>query len=283
MDKRNHSPQSKEAVQSWSKRNIRLATAGIILAGVLFVATLLLLFAGGHPTTHLTATCLTSGIEIDLPFFYLRGKIYIPDHRSNFRSFESPEELAERINSLPQEDEAGRSYHAQVMSDRYLLIEATQNDLTALFYIYSEVPASAGEKNSYWLVPCQGSLSGEVCSYSCTADFYFPFYLLAEVPQAPYHETLLFAANGHYEVTGEKEDFLDFYRRTNLYTIEETTDGFLLRGGERRIPYFSSEFPRWVEEVPIHFSFSSKGDKRVLTMELYGEELCSKFASDERM
>ena len=188
----------------WSKRKLRLATAGIILAGVLFAATLLLLFAGGHPVSSLYAQCSVTNIEIELPFSYLRGHIYYPDCVTTFRSFESLEELAERINALQQE---GKPYRAEVMSDRYLLIEVESRRKTALFCIDSEKPAAAGRYNSYVLRYCGKCVPREDPTQEPRC-IYFPFYLLKEIPEGEYYERHALEMDVEYEVTGRKNSWI---------------------------------------------------------------------------
>lgn len=215
--------------------------AGIFFGVILLVAAMIILPAitlfGEPPTRYIGAACDLSHISVRLPFFYRHGKVYPPgDCYSTFQSQETLEELAERINTLQEE---GYPYQAEVMSNRYLLLEAAQGEATGLFFICSREAVAAGNQNHYTLGSAGVDIDGMFV-------IYFPEYLLAgETPNHLYlHKEIA------YEVTGDKELFLDFYHRTDLYRIEEREDGFVLSGGE----------------VPVTFAFHTKGSREYVTL-----------------
>jgi len=233
-----------------------LNTVIVILAVVLAGSCLLHLLAVTTPSNAYKEP--REGELVKMQDIYTGKKVILPfsakyNELQNRAWFYSTQSLAQLKESVENQGEA---YRAQEYGSFLLITHKRENGTQFACVLQQSNPAYAQERITYELYTPVFPLT-DPSNVQKEQSVVFPVHLLAnDVLEKSnsemddrYKAFLPISGDVYYKTPHSREVFTEFYRMLGLYTMEETPDGFLLRGyaaAEKKYPEFAK---------PIRFQF----------------------------
>ena len=185
----------------------------LLLIGFIVYSSLLSDCGGLHRNNAIYATNLITGKSITIPI-----DVYNYADTGNFSNFTTLLNFSELQEELESTDTVNRVINIyNTPSTGYMKLETTSGDFYVKYNSYND-----GE-NYYSLFADVGK-AGEFGEY-----IYIPFYMLEEFPNSDYPAYATpFEGDVYYKEIFDINDFAEYYRKKEIYDIENLSDTTLL-------------------------------------------------------
>lgn len=185
----------------------------LLLIGFIVYSSLLSDCGGLHRNNAIYATNLITGKSITIPI-----DVYNYADTGNFSNFTTLLNFSELQKELESTDTVNRAINIyNTPSTGYMKLETTSGDFYVKYNSYND-----GE-NYYSLFADVGK-AGEFGEY-----IYIPFYMLEEFPNSDYPAYATpFEGDVYYKEIFDINDFAEYYRKKEIYDIENLSDTTLL-------------------------------------------------------